>query len=334
MRRNHLLQDVVDAYRLNPALVHHRLTVVFDGEEAVDLDGVTRELFVTAFDRIMETYFVGANEAVPVLDHRFLFTGIFEVIGRILSHTCILVNYIPPKLCRLLLAMVGCGSCSDEFILESFLSYLTEEERTTINTAMDVEAPRFNDSLRMKLISFISNHDGRVIPTPETIKQTVVEIAKTELIVKTMYQVSSMKKGMDCYPLLWQGVGEDVVNKMMEVYQPTTDKILAILELQYSDDNDLRQLEKRVKGYMERFVSTVENDILLCLLRFWTAADTLCIRNLKIGFNSNEGLMRRPIANTCTTTLQLSRLYFSFEDFSAELKTVLSDKNAFTFDSI
>ncbi|KAK3106911.1 hypothetical protein FSP39_002792 [Pinctada imbricata] len=30
---------------------------------------------------IMDSYFTGVNQRVPLMDHRFLFSGIFEVIG-------------------------------------------------------------------------------------------------------------------------------------------------------------------------------------------------------------------------------------------------------------
>ena len=77
----------------------------------------------------------------------------------------------------------------------------------------------------------------------------------------------------------------------MEVHQPSTEKMLDMFQMQYADDNDLRQFEEKVKGFIEHFLSMVENDILLCLMRFWPAGDTLCIRNLKMAFNSNEGLL-------------------------------------------
>lgn len=70
------------------------------------------------------------------------------------------------------------------------------------------------------------------------------------------------------------------------------------------------------------------------LLRFWTSADTLCIPQLEVSFNSTEGLQRRPIANTCAVTLQISRLYFSNEDLSQEFDIYLSDSSSKVFDSV
>ena len=63
----------MDIYRLNPTIVHHQLHVSFQGEEiAPDMEGVTMELFTTAFTAKMNQYFEGRSHRTPANNLNFI----------------------------------------------------------------------------------------------------------------------------------------------------------------------------------------------------------------------------------------------------------------------
>ena len=59
-------QELLDSYLSDKTLVHHYIQFQLEGEEAVDIDGVTREVFTIFFQHLMEK-FDGESEKVPSL---------------------------------------------------------------------------------------------------------------------------------------------------------------------------------------------------------------------------------------------------------------------------
>ena len=55
-------------------------------------------------------------------------------------------------------------------------------------------------------------------------------------------------------------------------------------------------------------------------LRFTTESSVLLASNISVPFNSLSGLVRRPIAHTCSSTLELSSIYINYLDFENEFK--------------
>ena len=63
----------------------------------------------------------------------------------------------------------------------------------------------------------------------------------------------------------------------------------------------------------------------LCnFLRFTTGSSVCIASKISVTFNSSSGLARRPIAHTCSNTLELSG-YVNYHDFSAEWHAILGD---------
>lgn len=334
VRRTHLVQDVLDTYRLDKSLVHHHLQVTFEGEEkALDLEGVTREMFSTVIPHLMTTYFTGRLEKVPSNGISFLFDGTFEVIGQILAHAFVLVNYLATDLSSVILGLMGTGECSNPLLLSSFKKYVSEEEAKLIEVALKLK--EFDQDMHFKLINFFGSYQGTEVPKPSTLHHQLISLAKLQLCVIPLYAISKLKEGLSCYPILFKGITEDVIKDLKEQYQPTGQKIIDQLYFVFTEDDIvLRSMEERVKGYLERFISNLSTTELAEMLRFWTSADTVCLDKLTVMFNSLEGLQRRPLANTCTATLQVSRLYLSSTELCKEFKTFIMDPSSRVFDSI
>lgn len=82
-------------------------------------------------------------------------------------------------------------------------------------------------------------------------------------------------------------------------------------------------MEERIITYFERWIAALTPHQLAKLLVFWTASNVhLPEQVLKVEFNSQEGLARRPTAVTCSDTLELSRMYFSEKDFADDMAII------------
>eukprot|EP00112_Aurelia_sp_Birch-Aquarium-sp1_P015961 Seg3578.3 transcript_id=Seg3578.3/GoldUCD/mRNA.D3Y31 product="Ubiquitin-protein ligase E3A" protein_id=Seg3578.3/GoldUCD/D3Y31 len=76
LRRDHIVDDAVQQYQ-DIAILHHKLSVKFDGEKGEDLDGLTREFF--SLFSLNPTKMIDADE--------------LKAVGRILMHGYILCGY-------------------------------------------------------------------------------------------------------------------------------------------------------------------------------------------------------------------------------------------------
>ncbi|CAG2239552.1 unnamed protein product [Mytilus edulis] len=252
VKRENIVEDLMDQYRLHPDTVHHRLEVVFEGEEAaLDVQGVTREMFSCFFYAMIVKFFFGHCHKIPTMDHRHLFNGTYEVIGKIISHAFILCNYIPTTLSPVVYILAGTGCVSDALLLTSFMQHVNEAEKNLIKHLMSA-----NNFVNMqeKLFNLVSSHGGRELPTTANFKRVITDIARTTLIAAPLYPISCIKKGMDCYPLLWQGASETVVVNLLEQYHPTADKIINKIHYNHSEEPTLNLLEERAKNYFEHYI--------------------------------------------------------------------------------
>ena len=79
-------------------------------------------------------------------------------------------------------------------------------------------------------------------------------------------------------------------------------------------------------SHLKKFVRELESSPgqLRNLLRYWTGSDMLLEEKLFITFTHMTEFERRPIAHTCTFTLELPEIYPSYNVFKEEINGILS----------
>jgi hypothetical protein len=133
VNRADIYRSVLDAYTVDSSLCHHRLKVVFLGEEiAEDHRGLTREMFCLFFTAMYSCVFSGRAAKVPSDDIRNFFDGTYEVIGRVMAHAFVLVNIFPVRLAQAPLISMLTDKVNDAQFVQTFLDYLGENEAKTI----------------------------------------------------------------------------------------------------------------------------------------------------------------------------------------------------------
>lgn len=103
---------------------------------------------------------------------------------------------------------------------------------------------------------------------------------------------------------------------------PTNVKVISLLKA-----TPLTAAEGETLAHLKRFIRGLDESKLATFLRFTTASDVLVTDTLTISFTNNEGFQRRPVAHTCSYTLELPSTYSSFCEFREEFMAVLNADN-------
>ena len=73
-------------------------------------------------------------------------------------------------------------------------------------------------------------------------------------------------------------------------------------------------------SYLQQFIGDMKRAEIRRFLRFTTGSSVLLASNISVAFNSLSGLARRPIAHTCSSTLELSSTYINYLDLKMSLR--------------
>jgi hypothetical protein len=333
INRDNIVTEVLDAYRCQPDLQCFELEVKFtESHLALDMSGLTREMFTQFFLRLFDSHWDGHLDKVPAMNDQHLFNGTFEVIGRVLSHAMVLVDYFPISISVAALSMLTSGTCDDAMTTASFVRYLGEEDGAFVqeclgNPSILVGASKF------KLMRILSTNGCSKMPTKDNCQELILSVARLCLLAKPLYPLSVLWSGMTTYPALWQGVTPAVLQQLYDELRPSAEKVVSSITYEYSDDTDYRFLEELVTGHLERYIMQLSVRRLTKLLTFWTAADCLG-QPLLVQFNSLEGEQLRPMATTCTYTLGLSRCYLSYQALADNFDRHMDSVYTQTFDTV
>ena len=340
MKREHIVTDLTDAYTNNKDLIFSDVIMEIEGEPALDVDGVKREVFSLFFKTLAGMYFVGSKEMIPQLDPRILFTGFYETVGRIISHCFVLTGFFPISICRAAVHMMLTGKASTKCIMASFLNHIVERERSVVEKVM--AGQQLNSCDYLSFLSVLSFHGCLSSPKAEDRLSIVENVAASSLLCKPLFCYGRIFAGMNAYPLLWLGVTGEVVDELYSRLQPSAESVVEAIHYSFTDVEeevtlrtllDIRSAEERVKTYLERFVESRSKNELADLLFFWTGSDLNIVPQLHVCFNATEGLSQRPIASTCAAQLILSRMYVSYEEFETQFVQYLASDEAKHFDT-
>jgi len=81
-----------------------------------------------------------------------------------------------------------------------------------------------------------------------------------------------------------------------------------VLRIQFEDSN-LEITQRTTLHFLKKYIKETEEDNIINFLRFCTGADMITGTKIKILFNNTTGLLKTPIAHTCSSTLELPTEY-------------------------
>jgi len=306
IKRDHLLDNVIDLYS-DHTIIEKRLRVEFLGEEGEDLGGLTKDLLTSAWVIIFQKYFRGENIVVPFLPLYLQPTckAHYIAIGRLLCHTASLLSIIPPRLSRVMIICLiyGNDSIQEELLISDFLLFLLPLERSVVQLALN-SFTLLNSRQVSMLTDVFSTLGFMAAPKERDIRDQIVTIARSELVDKPAPLLALMRKGIPPaqFDIFWSLLTIDVISIILKNQMPTGQKVVDILSV---GDTILNQQQENAMYYLQQYCLAADHDELAKFLWFVTGS-TVQPSKLEVMFTSMHGAARRPIAHTCSNTLEMS----------------------------
>ena len=208
----------------------------------------------------------------------------------------------------------------DEILLDSFLAYVSRDERELLSTALKEED--LPDEQHDELIEFLDRFNGRRIPEKGGWRAIVLELDYKELVQRSKFVI-------DCWKIpIRSGLGNmppflsfESVISLYESSKPAVKRVLNLIKAEPESNS-----QRDVFSYLKRFVRGMDDEKLVNFLRFCTGASMICVKELRVSFVNLDGLARRPVAHTCGCVFELTVTYESFPQFREEMNNVLNSR--------
>ena len=135
-------------------------------------------------------------------------------------------------------------------------------------------------------------------------------------------------------PSCWQNVFSNLgkpkafidissLNNLYRQLEPTAKKLITLLKANPTDDS-----ERDAFNYFKRFIRGLPESHLGKLVKFITGSDLVTVPSIDVTFIKYENkFSRRPIAHTCSPSLELPAAYNNFCELREEFTNILSQNN-------
>ena len=242
--------------------------------------------------------------------------SIFPTLGKILSHGYIACGFLPVHISFPVIAAVFLGpdvQISDTIL---FITYLSYHDACILKSAFsELGSKTFSCNLQSSLMILLGKYGCRQVPSPENIKSLVTKVARHTSVVKPLASLYAMFGGIAAeHKGFWKDV---TVDHLMEVYLASNATAYNALKV-IKEPLVLEPLQETTYGYLLQYVGNMSNGEVRNFLRF--------IDEIKITFNGLSGVSRRPIAHTCSCTLELPTSYSTYLEFAQEFDAILTSE--------
>ena len=171
-------------------------------------------------------------------------------------------------------------------------------------------------------MDFLDKFKCRTKVSKENVHQVIVEIARQEVIQKPHLMAS-------CWQNVFTSLGKtkafiDIssLNNLYWQLEPTAKKLITLLKSDPRDDS-----ERDAFSYFKRFIRGLPEPDLGKLVKFITGSDLLTVPSIDVTFIKYENeFSRRPIAHTCSPSLELPSTY-NFCEIREEFTNILRQNN-------
>lgn len=302
-------------------------------ENTLDVGGVTKEVFSIFFRTVFERHFSGRSQKTPILDHRFACSDLWTVIGRIMSHGFVLVSYFPAAFSHVALEAMFTGGWSRALALSSLQAHLPEHKWLEIAACLKEPTLLQDPVHKSKFLAAMDGYHLNMMPTKDTIQNTLEEVAITEFVLRPMILLTRIKTGMMTFDSLWNGITTPILEKFLLELVPSPSEVIELLKFEHTDEQDVRVIEEHVKGFLDSFISSLSSSQIRNFLIFCTSSE-YTPEYINVTFNSLEGECRRPTTLTCTNTITVSRMYFNEIDFRTNMAHFIFSETSQVFDIV
>ena len=238
---------------------------------------------------------------------------LLQVMGRILSHGYLVSGFLPVRLslpCLILMLLGNTNTkISDGVLLEAFLNYISISDCATIRRARAETS--FSKAMETELIFAC-----RQIPNSANLNALLQKAAQFEFCIKPAAALCTIHSGMpESHHPFWTQRGVDGVVSLYKSLSVTASAILNILQCSYVLTGD----QERIFSYLILMIGNMQPKQLQFFLRFVTGSSSLVTKSI----GCLTGTARRPIAHTCSSSLELSSQYMNYGDFERDFFPIM-----------
>lgn len=328
--RTNIVQDVLEFHKLEHN-VQWGVTFHYVGEQGVDVNGITRDVF-TLFWRQARYRFLEGNDNSFVPRTTGLTREEYVLIGRILSYGYVTAGIFPSFMNRAFMQALLCGedSLGDDDLIKGILDFLSvyERERLLRVTSSNHLAPEDRDFM----LDFADRGGVTLNPTQGNVKDIVIEVARAILVNVPMHTMLKIKEGMLQIPgcnRIWSDMKVEDLHILYNELLPSPEKVAAILSAACKN-----QEEERVFSFLRRYTRSLSQESSVKFLRWVTGSETLTVPNIQVEFHRSTEEDPYPRAHVCAGMLDISsKGYETYNKFRRIMDAVICNEEAFTFSS-
>lgn len=278
-------------------------------ELAVDSGGVFKDALSEFWAEFYARCTYGTANKIPSIRDDFT-EHKWKSVAKVIYKGWEDLKYFPIKINKAFMEECILGHSTVD-IVDTFFYYISREEADILKKALTTwEEVDLSD-----IMDTLSNYECKRLPTKETFRTIVSELAHKEIAQKPRFVI-------DCWREILNGLMTD--SELTEVYKKSevTNKNFGTLICNgtppHMDSN-----EDRVVSFLKKFVREGEKPLLEKLCRFCTGSDMITCEKIIIDFNRGEGLARSFVGHTCANSLEIPISYRNYQDFRTELKNLL-----------
>lgn len=323
------MKDMIEHFKdesimLTSTLIKVVMVNSFGNDElGVDNGGVLRDALSAFWCSFYDCCTVGEVERVPFVRHDFK-EDEWEAVGRILIKGYSTVKFFPVKLCKVFMfaTLFESRKIPDELLMESFLGYVSKDERDLIKIALKDDEELTEDQ-EGEWIDFLERFGCRRIPLKEERRKVLLELAHKELVQISQFIIDSWRKPFKADYLVTCSAFSSP-KSLEELYanaRPTVKRVLNLISAKPSTSS-----QRDVLSFLKRYIRGLDDEKLAMFLRYCTGSTMVCIESIRISFTDLDGAARRPIAHTCGLVLELPTTYASFPEFRQEMNSIFSSQ--------
>ena len=331
-----MLDRVLQIYKTTPDIGSSMLSFILEGEQGLDMDGVKREVFTLFWERALETFFEGHSTFVPrvgpdVPDSHY------QTISRVISHCYLLIGRFPSVISKVFITalLAGKDALSADDYISVFLEHVSEYDSLRLKSAIKMSRSLgvFPDEMTQFLFEFFSEYGVVQTPTPSSLQDILLSVAKTELIARPSVALNEIKAGMFAgkYKELWGDCCKEDVDHLYEKMKLTTSKVLQMISV---DEMSLRKSQSQVLKFLKQYIRGLSPKELQSFFRYVTGSSLPLVKSVKVMFHPQVGAFPMVYIHTCSAIIDLpSGGYTGFQDFRVQMDNTLQSPEAWLFTS-
>lgn len=281
--------------------------------------GVTKDVMCTVFNELSNSHMIGFSEKVPSIRHDMSRTA-WQAVARMVlwGHK---LGYWPLYLSQafVIVTLFGEKFLTETTLLDSFKQYVSTDEKETLISMLE----SFEEN-NEPLFDLLSSYKCFRLPTKDTLKDIVLEIAHQELIQKPKYVSNCFAEVANTLRTpLFKSV-EDVTS-LYKGRIPTSRKVVKCLQ----PPEKMTEKQQVIIEFLKKIIKSLDNKDLCRFLRFITGSDNIPSDKIAVVFTKQ--VFRAPRSRVCISQLELDESYGQYSELAEELTKILSCEDSFRF---